>query len=153
MDLKFSFGGASPDHHDHGDAPSGIPLPFAGAATSLSSTSTVLEVRVTLAGDAVVAEALSGDGVSYAKAARSTVDHSPAGLAAATRSAIARAGAELGDPLVGSVSAIVLSLGEQTDGVQRELGLDAANFAVNASLQARTGISTGTPIRLERVSA
>lgn len=153
MDLKFSFGGASPDQHDHGDAPSVIPLPFAGAATSRTPSSTVLEVRVALAGDAVVAEALSGDGVSYAKASRSIVDLSPASIAAATRSAVARAGAELGDPLVTSVSAIVLTFGAQSDGVLRELELDSANPAVSTSLQARTGIMAGTPIRLERAGA
>ena len=153
MDLKFSFGGASPDQHDHGGAPSGIPLPFAGAATSLTPASTVLEVRVTLAGEAVVAEALSGNGVTYARAARSTVDLSPAGLAAAARSAIARAGAELGDRLVGTVSAVVLALGEHTGAVLQQLELDAADPAVSEALQARTGISAGTPIRLERVGA
>ena len=153
MDLKFSFGGASPDQHDHDGAPSGIPLPFAGAATSLTPASTVLEVRVTLAGEAVVAEALSGNGVSYARAARSTVDLSPASLAAAARSAIARAGAELGDRLVVTVSAVVLALGEHTGAVLQQLELDAADPAVSEALQARTGISAGTPIRLERVGA
>ena len=147
MDLKFSFGGASPDHNDHGDAPSGIPLPFAGATSTPSSASSVLEMRVSRAEGAVIAEALSGDGVSYARATRSTTDTSPAGIAAAARSAIARAGAELGDPLLNSVSAIVLALDEASSAVLNELDLDPASAQVNESLQARTGIAVGTPIR------
>ena len=153
MDLKFTFGGASPDQHDHGGAPSGIPLPFAGIASAPASASSVLEVHVTRLGETVIAEARSGDGVSYARAERAGADHSPAGLAAAARSAIARAGAELGEPLVQSVSAVVVDLGEDSDEVLRELGLDPADPAVTEALQARTGITAGTPIHCERVGA
>lgn len=149
MDLKFSFGGASPDHHDHGGAPSGIPLPFAGAATQLASTSSVLELHVTVAGQEVIAEALSGDGVSYGRAVTSAVDRDSVGVAAAARSALARVGAELGDPLIGSVSAVVLDLGTLAAPVLAELGVEAPGEArVTEALQARTGVAQGTPVRV-----
>lgn len=167
MDLKFSFGGASAGSHDHaghsdradhaaGGAPSGIPLPFAGAA-QLASTSNVLELRVRLAGDEIVAEALSGDGVTYGRAAKSLVDRGAAPVAAATRSVLARVGAELGDPLIASVNAVVLELGDLAEPVLAELGVAVAGGGdpldenvlghIDAALQARTGVAEGTEIR------
>ena len=155
MDLKFTFGGASPDHghagHDHGDAPSGIPLPF--STTPITSSSSVLDVRVRRAGDALLAEAVSGDGVVYCSAEVPTADEDPAALARAARSALSRAVAALEGPLAESVSAVVLDLGAAGVPVLRELGIaaDAAQdsaAAVDAALQRRIGITAGTPIRL-----
>lgn len=152
MDLKFSFGGASPDHdhsgHGSGGAPSGVPLPFAGATPVPLSTSSTLELRVSLGEAAVVCEALSGDGVSYARAEKASGDRSPAALAAAVRSALARTGAELPEPLIGSVTDVTLALGGAEDAVLAELGLGGAPSAVDAALQARTGIAVGTPMRI-----
>lgn len=142
MDLKFSLGGASPDHghaaHDHGGAPSGIPLPFAGA-TSLGqsfapvSTSSKLDVvvRIDRSGEQplVVGEVVTGDGVTYSRGEvacdPSAVDpgspgnspadfpaYSPeaiAALARAARSAIARAVAGLEGPLATAITAVDLS--------------------------------------------
>ncbi len=160
MDLKFSFGGASAGSHDHADhsdhagqaaggAPSGIPLPFAGAS-QLASTSSVLELHVRLAGEEIVAEALSGDGVTYGRAAKPLVDRGPAPVAAAARSVLARVGAELGDPLIASVTTVVLELGDPVfaEQVLAALAPAAGVTTVDASLQARTGVAEGTPIRL-----
>lgn len=151
MDLKFTFGGASPDPghaaHDHGDAPSGIPLPF--STVPLASTSSVLEVRVRRAGGALVAEAVSGDGVVYCDAEVAAGDD-PAGLARATRSALSRTVAGLEGPLAESVSAVVLGLGADGPAVLGEFGIPTAEpAAVDAALQRRIGIAAGTPIRLE----
>lgn len=162
MDLKFSFGGASPDRHDHGAAPSGIPLPFAGAASTPVSTSHVLELRATLSNPdshapTVIANALSGDGVSYARAEKLVTERTPAGIATATRSALARAAAELGDPLVQSVTAVVLQLGEHRTTAFHELGLASAarpgaaecEGVMTEVLQARTGVTAGTIVRTQ----
>lgn len=155
MDLKFTFGGASPDQghaaHDHGDAPSGIPLPF--STTPITSSSGVLDVRVRRAGAALVAEAVSGDGVVYCGAEVPAGDEDPAALARATRSALSRAVAGLEGPLSESVSAVVLDLGGAEDAVLRELGIafDAAQdpaAVVDDTLQRRIGVAAGTPIRL-----
>jgi len=150
MDLKFSFGGASPDHHDHGGAPSGIPLPFTTAPATRSS---VLEAAVRRAGDGpdatLVAEILSGDGVTYARAeVASPGDEDPATLARGVRSALSRAVAELDGPLAESVTAVVLDLGDAGAGILTELGIDAAAPAVDPAMQRRIGIAEGTPIRL-----
>lgn len=150
MSLKFSFGGSSPEPHDH--ASPGIPLPFAGAASQPVSTSSVLDFKVSLNGDEAVCEALSGDGASYARATKRIAESSTAGLAAAVRSVLARTGAELPEPLLGSVTGVVLDLGGAEASVLGELGLavspGAAQLAaIDAALQARTGLTAGTPIR------
>ena len=146
MSLQFSFGAANP-----------LPLVPDGAAGAPATTSSVLDLRVTIEGGApatVVCEGISGDGVSYARAEKAVQDpDSPAGLAAAARSALARAGAELPEPLIESVTGVVLSLGGIEREVLAELGLnidaDADPVArVDDALQARTGIAAGTPIRV-----
>lgn len=152
MDLKFSFGGASPDHdhgsdHGHGDAPPGFSLPITSIAP-MPSGSSVLEVRATLAASSVIGEALSGDGVSYARA-EVPVDEGadPPALARAARSALSRAVAGLEGPLSESVSAVVLEFGGAEAEVLGEFGLPAADAAVDDALQRRIGIAAGTPIR------
>ena len=166
MDLKFTFNGSSHDQgdsgHDHGGhgqegATSGIPLPFAGA-TATGSTSSTLELRVSLdaAGGAVACEAFSGDGVAYARAEKAVQEGGPVELAAATRSAIARCGAELPEPLIGSVTEVTFALGGAEAAVLAALGLPLAQSmdpaasisAVDEAMQARTGIAIGTPIRI-----
>lgn len=155
MDLKFSFSGG-PDKHDHGDqgGPSGggVPLPFAGASSgSPLSTSSVLELRVSLVEGEMICEGLSGDGVSYASAQKQVLGDSDGALAAALRSVLARCGAELPEPLIASVTGVVLRLGGREPAVLRELGLAVAESgaqlaSVDDGLQARTGIAVGTPI-------
>lgn len=162
MDLKFTFSGATPDQHDHGGAPGGIPLPFAGAPSAPLSTSSVLEMVVTLlpSGDEIECDARSGDGVSYARAQRSVKaklaaesETTDAALGLALKSVLARAGAELPEKLIESVTSVKLSLGGREAAVLTELGLIANPAAailaqVDAPLQARTGITAGTPIVL-----
>lgn len=150
MDLKFSFGGASPDQHDHGGAPSGIPLPFATKA--LASTSSVLELRARLDGDQVIGEALSGDGVAYTTSRVALQGTGTAPLAKATRSAISRAVAGLEAPMIESISALVLDLAGSEADVLTELGIAVDSAAtpvatVDEKLQTRVGISVGTAIR------
>lgn len=142
MDLKFSFGESNP-----------LPLSSEGAG-SASAGSSVLELRVTRSegGDELVCSGLSADGVSYATATRSVSGDDPGALAAALRSVLARGGAELPEPLLGNVSAVVLDLGGAEAETLALLGLavsegSAQLSAVDAALQARTGISAGTPIR------
>ena len=162
MDLKFTFNGSSHDRgqneHHHDDAHSGIPLPFAGASGSgPAAASNVLELRVSASGATVVCEGLSGDGVSYARAEKPVEDPAaPAALAPAVRSVLARAGASLPEPLIESVTGIVLALDGAEAAVLAELGLPlleqadpaAPISAVDEALQARTGVAAGTPIRL-----
>lgn len=159
MDLKFSFGGASPDHHDHGGAPSGIPLPFAGASTTQVSTSNELDVvvRVDASGSEplVVAEVITGDGVTYTRSEiacdPSAVDHTApdvAALSRTARSAIARAVAALEGPLATAITSIELRLPASAV-VIAELGADStpAGAVVSEALQARMGVNAGVPIR------
>lgn len=159
MDLKFSFGGASPDHHDHGGAPSGIPLPFAGAATAQLSNSNVLDVVVRIdssgAEPLVVAEVITGDGVTYSRSEiacdPATVDPaSPdiAALARASRSAISRAVAALEGPLAMSITSIELQMPAGVV-VIAELGADSGptGAVVSDALQARMGVNAGVPIQ------
>lgn len=149
MDLKFSFGGASPDHHDHGGAPSGVSLPLSVKPVSLGPASSVLEIVLRRADATLVAEAVSGDGVTYARAEVDlAADAAPAALAKASRSAISRAVAELDGPLSDSVTAIVLDLGPDSTGLLTELGIDPAAPVVDAALQRRAGIAMGTPVRI-----
>ncbi len=150
MDLKFTFGGASPDQHDHGGAPSGVsPLPLSAKPVSLGPTSTVLDVVLRRADGELIAEALSGDGVTYGRA---PVTDAPAAedaaFARALRSALSRVIAELDSPLSESVTALVLDLGDDNAAALAALGLDAAAPVVDAALQRRAGIAMGTPVRL-----
>lgn len=151
MDLKFSFGGASPDHsHDgHGEAPSGIPLPFSVAP---ASTSNVLEIHVRCAESEVVAEALSGDGVTYGRAEVEEAARDPKALARAMQSAVARVVAELDGPLADSVTAIVLQLSGAEAKTVEALGFDEAQDPelafTSEAFQRRTGVAAGTPVRL-----
>ncbi|MGO3148287.1 MAG: hypothetical protein ACTIJ6_11500 [Leucobacter sp.] len=151
MDLKFSFGGASPDQHDHGGAPSGIPLPFAGAASVPLSMSSQLDVVVRLdsasSTPVVVAEVLSGDAVSYSQSEVQADLEDTAAFAKAVRSAISRAVAGLDGPLAGAVSSIELQLTQGSE-VLVELGLPSESPTVDEALQARIGVPTGTPIRV-----
>lgn len=158
MDLKFTFAGASSDQHDHGGAPAGIPLPFAGAPSGSGGSgpgSSVLELVVTRSADGseLVCEGLSGDGVVYASARRAVVGADTATLALALRSVLARGGAELPEPLLGSVSAVVLDLGGCERETLESLGLSVSPSGqmlaqVDEALQARTGITAGTPMQL-----
>lgn len=164
MDLKFSFGGASPDH-GHGDAPSGIPLPFSVAPVS---TSSVLEVQVRLTDAEVIAEAVSGDGVTYGRAEIAAAGRDPLALARAVRSVTARVVAELDGPLSEAVTGLVLTLEGHEVAVIEALEFpltpvatgSAASSADGASdrstrpavavtsepFQRRTGIASGTPV-------
>lgn len=148
MDLKFSFGASNP-----------LPLASegAGSASFGGPGAGVLELKISLQASEIVAEGLSGDGVSYARVQKPVTGEDPAALAAALRSVLARCGAELPEPLLGSVTAVVVSLGGFEAEVLRELGLVVTETStssssviqlstVDESLQARTGISAGTPI-------
>lgn len=159
MDLKFSFGGASPDH-SHGEAPSGIPLPFSVAPVSHSS---VLEVHVRVTDTQVIAEALSGDGVTYGRAELDEADRDPLALARAARSVTARVVAELDGPLAEAVTGLVLQLGGGEIAVIEALDFpvtpaaDAAGTAdaerpavavTSEPFQRRTGVVSGTPVHV-----
>lgn len=97
----------------------------------------------------LVAEVLSGDGVTYARAEVAMPGgEDPAALARSVRSALSRAVAELDGPLAESVTAVVIDLGEAGAGILAELGIDAAAPAVDSAMQRRIGIAEGTPIRL-----
>lgn len=149
MDLKFSFGGASPDHHDHGGAPQGIPLPFAGSGSTPVSTSSELDVAVRIdtasAESLMVAEVITGDGVTYARGDVAVDLADTSALARATRSAMSRAVAGLEGPLAEAVTAIRLQF-PQAPEVIAELGIDVDAPTVTEELQARIGVSVGTPI-------
>lgn len=158
MDLKFSFGGASPDHHDHGGAPSGIPLPFAGSAGPVSTSNELdVVVRIDTSGDdsLVVAEVITGDGVTYS---RSEIACDPSAadpaspdvqtLARISRSAIARAVAALEGPLATAITSIELQVPASAV-VVAGLGADSTptGAVVSEALQARMGVNIGVPIR------
>lgn len=163
MDLKFTFGDASPLPLT--DVNAGSPGPGQGSAR--------LELHVSLAeahdGErSIVCVGRSGDGVEYARSEKPLAGTEPGALAAAIRSVLARAGAELPEPLLGSVTAIAIdltapgsSVDERTtqhaaliDALGLSAGVEAGTvagtgtaFAVNEPLQARTGVAAGTPIR------
>ena len=175
MDLKFTFGASNPlplatEGAGSASAPGSasstlelrVSLDTAGRATDSAAGGAAGGAGSAggagfaegggSAGGSVVCEALSGDGVSYARAEKALRDRSPAGVAAAVRSALARAGAELPEPLIESVTDVVLELGEHEAAVLAELGLAADPdsdplAAIDTALQARTGIAAGTPIR------
>ena len=144
MDLKFSFGASNP-----------LPLSAEGAGSaSPGAASSVFELHVTLLdGSQLRCEGVSLDGVSYASAEKQvSSEEDPASLAATLRSVLARCGAELPEPLIDSVSGIALSLGGREAAALEALGLtvslDAPVLAqVDETLQARTGLTAGTPIR------
>lgn len=149
MDLKFSFGGASPDQHDHGGAPSGIPLPFPGTSAPASNSSELdVTVRLDTSGERkLVAEVITGDGVTYSRGEVAVQPNADAAaLSRAARSAISRAVAGLEGPLATAITSIELRFDGAPDALG-ELGLDASAPAVTEELQARLGISAGTPIR------
>jgi hypothetical protein len=141
MDLKFSFGASNP-----------LPLSAEGAGSaSPGPGASVLELRVTLGDGELVCEGLSGDGVAYASARRAVSGDGPEALAAAVRSVLARGGAELPEPLIGSISNVAMSLDGHEIEVLYALGLTVAADSpilaqVDDALQARTGIAAGTPI-------
>lgn len=150
MDLKFSFGGASPDH-SHGEAPSGIPLPFSVAP---ASTSSVLEVHVRVTDTHVIAEALSGDGVTYGRAELDEAGRDPITLARAARSVTARVVAELDGPLAEAVTGLKLHLGGGEIAVIEALDFPTSSVQAGAvavtseAFQRRTGIVSGTPVHI-----
>ncbi|MHA3724969.1 hypothetical protein ACXR2T_13950 [Leucobacter sp. HY1910] len=144
MDLKFSFGGASPDHHDHGDAPSKFSFPLTPASGAGSASD--LEVVVTQAEAGVRGEVRTGAGVVYTSADVACADD--AALPRAARSAAARAVAALEGPLAEQVSAVVLELGSHSPAVLKALGVDAAAPAVTDELRSRIGVAAGVPIRI-----
>lgn len=150
MSLKFTFGGSNPDTHDHSDTPSG--------ATSLPLTSLQapgsgpLEFMLALDSAQVSGEARSGSGVAYATASKPVTEQDAAVFAGAIRSVLSRLEAELVEPLRGTATAIEIAIAPATGlnaaGLLSELGVDATTRAVGEALQARTGVSAGTPIRL-----
>jgi len=143
MDLKFSFGASNP-----------LPLSAEGAGSASSGPgSSVLELHVTLqpGGTLISCAGVSADGVTYARAEKQVAGSDAASLAQAVRSVLARGGAELPEPLLGSVSAVSVSLGGREVEVLGEMGLSVSAGAqalaqVDEALQARTGITAGTPI-------
>lgn len=176
MVLKFTFGGASPDQHDHGGAPSGIPLPFAGAASTPVSTSNELDVAVRIVaspeGSTAIAEVITGDGVTYTRSevvlgrARNVggplvhdggeqIDAADTeALTRAVRSAISRAIAALEGPLATAITSVTLAV-PGAAAVVASLGADPAPLSdpksagsISELMQARLGIAQGVPIRL-----
>ncbi len=147
MDLKFSFGASNP-----------LPLSSEGAGSASAGTgagSGVLELRVTLRSEEALmrCEGVSADGVTYASAEKSVSGEDVFSLAATLRSVLARGGAELPEPLLGSVSVLAVSLGGREAEVLDALGLSVSPGAavlaqVDGELQSRTGIAAGTPIRV-----
>ncbi len=154
MDLKFTFGGASPDQHDHGGAPSGISLPISARPVALGPQSSTLEISVRRHDSGLMGEAISGDGVTYSSAEVSlgtnTDDDAAAmdALVRAVKSAISRAVAGLEGPLAESVTGLVIDLGDESASVLAAMGLDSTTPVVDAALQRRAGVSMGTPVRI-----
>lgn len=159
MDLKFTFGGASPDRHDHGEAPSGIPLPF---STTPATSSSVLELKVrrgsatdqaagpegwapadpaAIAANStrplIVAEAVSGDGVVYTSATVLAAGEDPGALARAVRSAASRAVAALEGPLAASITTLTVAL----EPLDAHAASDTPHGAVGAAVLAELGIA------------
>ncbi len=151
MDLKFSFGGASPDHHHdgQGEAPSGIPLPF---SVSPASSSSVLELHVRRTELGITAEAVSGDGVTYGQAEVDLAARDQRALSRAVQSAVARVVAELAGPLADAVSRVTLDLGGAEPQLAAEFGWEAAPDAALAvtseAFQRRTGVASGTLVHV-----
>jgi hypothetical protein len=153
MSLKFTFGGGSPDHHDHGSAPAGVAeLPLTPAPVGGGS----LEFALTLEDARISGEARSESGVAYATAGKAVTGQGAAAAAGAIRSVLSRLEAELVEPLRTTATSIELvldadaraRLGVDAAALLAELGADPAAPAVDDALQARTGITAGTPIRI-----
>lgn len=144
MDLKFSFGGAVPDH-SHGAAPSGISLPLTSVTPAASSASDLMVV-VTRTDEGIRAEVQTGAKVVYTSADVAAADEGE--LPKATRSGIARAVAGLEGPLAEQVSVIELTSALATPAVFALLEIDASAPAVTQALQRRIGVATGTLIRV-----
>lgn len=154
MDLKFTFNGPSgDDEHDHGTPSSGVkPLNL-----TPTNSSTALELHARLANSSsLIAEVRSVDGVVYSSSTVEVIDQDPATLAGALRSAAARAGAGLEAHLLDSISVMVIDLGGGEETALGALGIATVEFAdagaaiavVTDELQRRTGIASGTPIRI-----
>lgn len=146
MSLAFTFGGASSGHHDHEGAPTGVSLP-------IGAPSNALELRVSLTDGEVVGEVFSSDGTSYARAVKAVTASDPDVVAPAVRSVLARAVAELPEPVQNSVGEIRLDLAGEESRVLAALGLRLDGrvdppSATDEALQARTGLAAGTPIRV-----
>jgi len=153
MSLKFTFGGGSPDHHDHGSAPAGVgELPLTPAPVGGGS----LEFVLRLEDSRISGEARSESGVAYATADKAVAGRGAAAAAGAIRSVLSRLEAELVEPLRTTATAIELVLAADADArlgidaapLLAELGADPAAPVVDDALQARTGITAGTPIRV-----
>ncbi|MBP1327452.1 hypothetical protein JOF28_002684 [Leucobacter exalbidus] len=143
MDLKFSFGGASPDHSDHGGAPSGRSLPLTPATSTSASDLVVVATRDA---SGIRAEVRTGAGVVYTSADVACADDQA--LPRAARSGIARAVAGLEGPLAEQVAAIELDLGDAAVAVVEFFGAEASAPVVTAALQSRIGVAAGTPIKI-----
>lgn len=151
MDLKFTFGASNPlplasEGAGSASLPGGLGGPGAGMCE--------LRVRLNTAERSLLCEGVSGDGVAYSSAEKKLAGEDIASLASALRSVIARGGAELPEPMLGSVSAISLQLDGREAEALTELGLmvspgGAILAQIDEALQARTGITAGTPIRRE----
>ncbi|MGR4008983.1 hypothetical protein [Leucobacter sp. 1207-22] len=112
----------------------------------------MLELRARIEDTEIVGEALSGDGVAYTTSRVALQSNDDASLAKAVRSAVSRAVAGLEAPMIDSISALVLDLSGKESVVLAELGITADVTAtpvatVDAALQTRVGISSGTVIR------
>lgn len=155
MSLKFTFSSGGEGQHDHSSTdeqrPGAIsltPTTTTGLPHATPSQSSVLELRVTSIDGNVRCEGVSGDGVTYSSA---SVTPGSKPLAEVVRSAIARAGAALPEPLLGAVTAVVFDLSDRSAEVARDLGLTVSETGdqlatVSEALQMRTGVSAGTPI-------
>ena len=116
---------------------------------SLGPASSSLDIVLRRSDAKLVAEAISGDGVTYARAEVDTdTDAAPETLAKAARSAVSRAVAELEGPMSDSVTAIVVDLGTDSVALITALGINLADPVVDAALQRRSGIAMGTPVRV-----
>lgn len=146
MNLSFTFGGASAGQHDHHDAAPSASLPS-------GPPSSVLQLNVSLRDGVARGAVISGDGTVYAQAEKPVPGFSHPEVASAVRSVLARAVAELPEPVQESVSEIRFDLGGPEAAVAQELGLAVDLSAdpparIDDALQARTGITAGTPILL-----
>lgn len=135
MDLKFTFQESRQ-------------LPLTEAPTQASS-----ELFIDLPDPAAAAEtprelravAVSGDGVTYASAERAV--RAGEEFHTAVRSVLARAVAEVGEPLSRSITA--LRVGAEVHLALQQLGaVDAAGTGTTAVLELRAGITPATRVEL-----
>jgi hypothetical protein len=152
MDLKFTFSESqdksaaeatsADDTAANGAAAPGRPLPFAGATTSGSSE---LFIELEQEHDAIIGRGVSGDDVEYGRTRRPLRDSEP--LSTAARSALARVIAEIGDPLVRSLTAIRVS--KEVHAALTEIeALDDAGTHTTEVLLRRAGIDPGTAVEI-----